>query len=785
MANIDKYKKTDPNRVKTVTRTQDMIEIEAIASDGTFKIAPGKYTRQYRFSDVNYEMKSEDEKIAFVMRYVSVLNKFSVPYKLTFINRERDKEKYERQVYIHNLDEDKDGLNFLREDINSIIAKKAQEGRQGIEQDMYVTITAEREDYESAKGYFISLENQITSAFATIGSTVEQLNCEERLKILYDFYRYGDDVSFHFDFDELVASGRDFINDIAPYLTDPKDTYVKYPHQYVRALYIKDLPTQLTNEILKLMLNTSMRLIVSVDARPISKQDLNDLIKSKYLAVEGKIRKQQQRRNKDKNFSSEISYSVQEEKKDVVAMMDDVKNNDTNYAYASVTVLIMAETLEELEQNTQSLKLIAKGESVLMETMEYKQIDGINTALPIGKCQWYSSRLLSAGSLTAFFPFRSQELLQAGGNVYGFNAVSKNITQANRRLLMNGNGWIFGGSGAGKSMFSKNEVIQTLLREPEKSEVIILDPNNEYRPICDLWHGAYIDVKPGSVTRINGFDQPGDRPRSEYASGKFGWTIGVLELLMKRALTAMESAYVEKAVLELYAPYMNGAKDIKEDQPTMYDFQQILKKYPGTEELVVSLERLITGSFNMFGQKSTVDVHAKVTVYGFNSVNKDMFGVANFIIMESLRQRCYENYLRGVATWIYIDEGHEFLKTEQSANYMEVLWRELRKNNGYCTGITHEVADVCSNDISRSMITSSAFVAILRQDNLDVAQEVFRLNPAELDYIAKASSGSGLIRCGKTIIPIDGRIPKTSELYRLINTDPENDRTKAGIQNRG
>lgn len=779
--NIKQYQKTDSNRVSNVTRTQDMIEIEAIAADGTFKIADGKYTRSYRFSDVNYEMKSEDEKVTFIMKYVAVLNKLSVPYKLTFINRARDKEAFEGQVYIPQDKENRDNLDYLRTDINSIISLKAQEGRQGIEQDMYVTMTAERDDYDSAKSYFISLENQIMQAYQTIGSVVEPLDCKSRLKILYDFYRYGDDIPFQFDFDDMVLNGRDFFNDIAPYLTIPKDDYIQYKHQYVRALYMKDLPAQLSNEILKLIMNTSMRLIVSVDARPISKQDLTDLMKNKYLAVEGKIRKQQQRRNKNKDFSSEISYQVQEEKKDIVDMMNDVKNNDTNYAYASVTVLIMADSLEELEQNTQSIKIIAKGESVYLEIMKYRQVAGVNTALPIGKCQWYSSRLLSAGSLSVFFPFRSQELLQAGGNVYGINSISKNIVQANRKLLMNGNGWVFGGSGAGKSVFVKDEIVQNLLRESEKNEVIILDPNNEYRPICDAWHGAYVDVKPGSETRINGFDQPRNRQRSEYASGKFGWTIGVLELLMKRSLTAVESAYVEKSLLELYAPYMNGAKDIDKEQPSMYDFQQILKKYPDTNELVISLERLITGSFNMFGQKSTVDSHAKVTVYGFQNVSKDMFGVSNFIIMESLQQRCFENYQRGVATWIYVDEGHEFLKTEQSANYMQVLWRELRKNYGFCTGITHEVADICSNDISRAMITSSSFIMLLRQDNIAVAQDVFRLNPAELDFIANAERGCGLLKCGKTIVPIDNKIPKNSELYKLINTDPENDRTKAGI----
>lgn len=764
------YQKADSNRVSEAVSTQDMIEIEAVAEDGIFEIEKGKFTKSYRFSDVNYDMKSEDDKIEFIMKYVKVLNKMTVPYKLTFINRKRDREAFEKQVYVPDAD---DHYGDLRCDINRIISAKAQEGRQGIEQDMYVTLTAEREDYENAKNYFISLEGQMVAAYQSIGSVVEPQNCEQRLKILYDFYRYGDGTTYHFDFDEMVTYCRDFKNDIAPYMAVIKDDYIQYQHQYVRALYLRDIPSQLTNEILKLMTDTSMRMIISIDARPISKLDLNEIMRKAYIIVEDKIRKQQRNRNRNNDFSSDISFQVQQEKKDVVDMMDDAKNNDTNYAYAAVTVLLAADTLEELNQNTQTIKMIAEGESVFLDTMLYKQRDGVNTALPIGKCQWFSSRMMSSGSLSVFFPFRSKELLQAGGNVYGFNQISKNIVQGNRRLLMNGNGWIFGASGSGKSMSAKEEIIQTLLRDIEKNEVIILDPNNEYSFLCDLFHGAYIDVKPGSETRINGFDQPSNRPVSEYASAKFGWTLGVLELLMKRSLTATEAAYVEKALLTLYAPYMNGAKKISEEQPTMRDFQKILREFNDAEELVISLERLISGSFNMFGLTSTVPASAKVTVYGFQNVSRDMFGVSNFIIMESLQQRCYENFKRGVATWIYIDEGHEFLRSEQSADYMQILWRELRKNYGFCTGITHEVADVCGNDISRSMITSSEFVLLLRQNNLDVIQDVFRLNPAEMKYISDSEAGCGLLKHGKTILPVDNRIPSNSQLYKIINTDPD------------
>lgn len=768
-ANKD-YKTPDKNTVADANSTQDTIELRAVAADGIFEYESGKYSKTYAFSDVNYDMKSEEEKVEFIMKYVKVLNKMSVPYKLTFINRAQDKNQFEEQVFIPLY---QDEFDVLRKDRNNIIAEKAKEGRQGIQQDMYITQMVERENYESAKNYFISLESQLTSAFASIGSVVEAQNCEQRLKILYDFYRYGDDMPFQFDFDSMVENCRDFKNDIAPYLMEVKPDYVRFQHQYVRALYIKDLPSQLTNDILKLMTDTSMRMIITVDAHPVPKKYIADLFQKTYLNVENKIRKQQKNRNRNNDFSSDISYKVQEEKRDIVSMMDDAKNNDTNYSYASVSILLQADTLEELNQNTESVKMITEGESVYVDTMYYRQREGINTVLPIGKCQWYTSRLLSAGSLTAFFPFRSKELLMDKGVVYGINQISKNLSVGDRRRLMNGNGWIFGGSGSGKSTAAKDEITQNIMRLNDKCEVVILDPNNEYAPICDMFHGAYIDVRPGSSTRINGFDQPDNRSVDEYASAKFGWTLGMLELLMKRSLTASESAMVERAILELYAPYMNGAVSIKEQQPDMAEFQAILAKYTDTEELVIALERLITGSFNMFGQKSTVNTNARVTVYGFQNVSKDMFGLANFIIMESLQQKCYQNYQKGIATYIYIDEAHEFLGFEQAADYMQKLWRELRKVYGFCTGITHEVADVCKNKISRSMISSSEFVLLLKQTNVDTVRDVYQLTPAETSYITDPEPGCGLLKFGKTIVAIDNRIPKGTMTYDLINTDPD------------
>ena len=202
-----------------------------------------------------------------------------------------------------------------------------------------------------------------------------------------------------------------------------------------------------------------------------------------YVSTEGEpaikasdIIKQQRVRNKNNDFSSEISYAKRTEKKEIEAIMDDVRENDQCLFYVGVTIILMADSKKELESITETVETIGKRNSCTIDVHYLKQREALNTALPIGVRQVETMRTMLTQSLAVLMPFNVQELNDEGGVYYGINQVSKNINIGNRKKLINGNGFVFGVPGSGKSFFCKAAMGQVFLSTDD--EIIIIDPMN-------------------------------------------------------------------------------------------------------------------------------------------------------------------------------------------------------------------------------------------------------------------------------------------------------------------
>ena len=189
-------KKASEPLYKTPKSIQETIEIMAVAENGIFEVSKNKYSKCYRFCDINYTTATEDEQIGIFERYCKFLNSLDCNYKITINNKNKNMDDLRDKVLIA---EKNDGFNNYRRIYNEIIEEKIIEGRQGIEQERYLTITIERKNFEEAKAQFATLEATIHKAFIELGAEIVPLNGNERLKVLYDYYHLGDEGSFDFD----------------------------------------------------------------------------------------------------------------------------------------------------------------------------------------------------------------------------------------------------------------------------------------------------------------------------------------------------------------------------------------------------------------------------------------------------------------------------------------------------------------------------------------------------------------------------------------------------------
>ena len=762
-------KKAGEPLYKTPKSIQETIEIMKVAENGIFEVARNRYSKCYRFMDINYTTTNEEEQTDIFERYCKFLNSLDCNFKITVNNKNKDMHNL-REVIL--LQYQYDGYDKFRKIYNDIIEDKIREGRQGIEQERYLTLTIERKNFEEAKAQFATLEATIHKAFGELGTRIVPLTGNERLKVLHDFYHLGDEDGFDFDLKHAKKVGSDFRSDLCNGMLKYFPDHIEDEGKYVRAMFIKKYPSSLSDHFLNEITSLPVHSITSIDVVPIPKDLTTKTLQKKYLGIESDIIKQQRVRNKNNDFSSEISYAKRAEKKEIEEIMDDVRENDQCLFYVAVTFIIVAESREELESVTETVETIGKRNSVTIDTHYLKQREALNTALPIGVRQVETMRTMLTQSLAALMPFNVQELNDKGGNYYGINQISKNINVGDRKKLINGNGFIFGVPGSGKSFFAKQEMGNVFLNT--KDDVIVIDPMNEYFDIAATFGGAVVNLSAYTNNYVNPLEADianmNERGIRDVIADKSEFMLSLCDQLLGNALNQKHHSIIDRCIRELYMRAWK-AKHV----PVMTDFYQILKAQQEMEaqELALSLELFVEGSLNIFNHHTNVDVDNRFTVYGIQDLGSQLAPVAMLVMMEAIQQRIIDNGKRGRATWLYIDECHVLLGSDYSATYLQQLWKKVRKQGGLCTGITQNVVDLLQNYIAMTLLSNSEFVALLKQANVDSAKlaEVIGVSDAQLRFVSNSPSGTGLLKCGSVVIPFDNQISKDSELYKLYNTN--------------
>lgn len=775
-------KKASEPLYKTPKSIQETIEIIKVAENGIFEVAKNHFSKCYRFQDINYTTTNEEEQIDIFERYCKFLNSLDVNFKITINNKNKNMEDLREHVFLQS---EQDGFNNYRKIYNDIMESKIHEGRQGIEKERYLTITIERKNFEEAKAQFATIEASVHKAFGELGAEIVPLTGNERIKVLYDYYHLGKENSFDFDIREAKKVGADFRNDLCNSMMQFYPDYFKDESKFCRALFIKKYPSSLSDRFLNEITSLPVHSITSIDIVPIPKDMTTKILQKKYLGIESDIIKQQRVRNKNNDFSSEISYNKRIEKKEIEEIMDDVRENDQCLFYAAVTIILMADTKEELESMTETVETIGKRNSVTIEEHYLKQRESLNTALPIGVRQVETMRTMLTQSLAVLMPFNVQELNDKGGCYYGINQVSKNINIGNRKRLINGNGFVFGVPGSGKSFFCKMEMGNVFLGS--RDEIIVIDPMNEYFDIAHTYGGTVVNMSTYTDNYVNPLDMDvwsldlNDSKGMIREKGEF--MLGLCEQCMGESLNSRQKSIIDRCVRKLY---IDIARSREKYVPVMSDFYEVLMSQPEEEakDIALSLELFVNGSLNIFNHQTNVDVDNRFTVYGIRDLGTELSPITMLVMMESIQNRIIANGKRGVATWLYIDEFHVLLNSEYSAKYLQQLWKKVRKQGGLCTGITQNVVDLLQNYTATTMLANSEFVALLKQANTDSSKmaEVIGVSEAQLRFVTNTSSGMGLMKCGSVIIPFDNTIAKGTDLYNLYNT---NIHEKIAMQKKG
>ena len=728
--------KQDKEKYRVPRRVQDVIPIKRIWNDGIFLVG-NKYTKSFCFTDINYLVASRPDKESFFLNYSELLNSLDAgsTTKITVNNRPLNRATFEKSILMPLR---KDRRDRYRKEYNKMLMDKGT-GANCITQEKDVTVTVAKKDVEEARAYFARIGADLTAHFAALGSKCIELDATERLRILHDFYRAGEEADFYFNARDMMRKGHDFRDYICPDSIEKSGDYLKLGNRYCRVLYLKDYASYIKDSLVTELTDFNRKMMLSIDIVPIPTDEAVREVENRLLGIETNITNWQRRQNANNNFSAVIPYDMELQRKEAKEFLDDLTTRD---------------------------------QRMMLGVLKFQQFDGLNTVLPIGTRRIDAFRTLTTESLAVFIPFKVQEIMDKGGIYFGENAISHNLIMVNKANLLNQSAFLLGIPGSGKS-FSAKELITFLMLNTD-DDILICDPEAEFVALVEAMGpdiGTVLHVAAGGKDRINAMYMVEGYGEINPIVEKSQFIISLVEQISEKEIGPQHKSIIDRCVAQVYREAAETGI-----APTLCTLREKLLEQPEfkAQELALTLELFTTGSLDAFGHQSNVDLDKRVVVFNIRDLSEQMKPAGLLVITDTILNRVTLNWKKGKRTHVFIDEFHMVFNTEQSANFFTNAWRQFRKRNAYPTAITQNVTYLLDSDQARTMISNSEFIVMLNQAAPDREKLATLLNISneQMSYVTNADAGCGLIRYGRALVPFINRFPTDTELYQLMTTKP-------------
>lgn len=763
--------KQDKEKFVVPKGVQDIIPVKAIYSDGIFQVGKNKYAKTYKFEDINYAVASRDDQQGMFLEYCQLLNSLDsgATTKLTINNRRLNSLDFRRKILIPLR---KDAMDVYRDEYNRMLFAKATHSN-SIVQDKYVTISVTKKNIEDARIYFARVGSDLISHFNRLGSKCTELDVNERLRIIYDFFRTGEETSFHFNLKEKMKKGHSFKDYICPDVFEHEKDCFKIGERWGRVLLFREYASYIRDDMVSKLTELNRNMMMSIDIVPVPTDEAVREAENRLLGVETNITNWQRKQNENNNFSAVVPYDMEQQRKELKEFLDDITTRDQRMMFAVITMVHTADTKKQLDNDTEEILTTARKHLCQFSVLKYQQLDGLQIAIPFGIRKIDAFRTLTTESLAVFIPFRVQEISDEGGIYYGQNVISKNMIIADRRKLLNGNSFILGVSGSGKSFAGKNEITNLMLSSD--ADIIVLDPEREYAPLVRAMGGEVIEISATSPNHINAMDMSKDYGEVDPIIEKSQFIQSLCEQIISGHHFAKgQQSIIDRCTENVYRYYKQG--NYMGTPPTLSDFRDELLRQtePEAHSLALELELFTRGSLNTFSKQTNVNTANRLVCYDILELGEQLRAIGMLVILDSIINRITTNRMKGKQTFIFIDEIYLLFMHEYSAQFLFKLWKRVRKYGAYCTGITQNVDDLLQSHTARTMLSNSEFILMLNQAATDRAElaKLLNISDLQLSYITNVDAGHGLIKVGSSLVPFANIFPKNTKLYKLMSTKP-------------
>lgn len=584
----------------------------------------------------------------------------------------------------------------------------------------------------------------------------------------------NEDLEAQRAFEQGITTLRDFIS---PSSIEIHSSYFRLGTKYGRTLYVYGYPRMLFTGWLSPIINLDEVLDLSMYVYPVESEVVMKNLRKKATQLEASMSVNSER-GKIRDPEIEAALSDTEE------LRDQLQVGAERFFRFGLYITLWADSLEELGFVQHKVETIFGQQMVFSKVASSQQEQGMHSTMPQCTDQLQIRRNMNTGAISTSFPFTSADLTQEKGILYGINMHNSGLVIFDRFSLENANMVVFAKSGAGKSFAVKLEALRSMM---VGTEIIIIDPENEYQKLCDAAGGSYIRLSLNSDVRINPFDLPkvvDTEDASDALRANLITLHGLFRLMMGGsqtasngniipALTANEEADLDQALIDTYARAGITSDPLTHQStpPTILNLYDTLAHMEGSgPNLAQRLRKYTTGTFaGIFSQQSNVDINNQMVVFNIRDLEDELRPVAMYIILSHIWNVVRADQKKRM---LIVDEAWQLMQFEDSANFLFSLAKRARKYYLGLTTITQDVEDFMSNKLGRAIVHNSSMQLLLKQSPaaVDVLSDVFKLTDEERKRLANFPVGQGLFFAGSNHVHVQVIASDTEE--KLITTNP-------------
>ena len=589
--------------------------------------------------------------------------------------------------------------------------------------------------------------------------------------MLFDFNKNKKnkvDIAEILDSEKLYQSGVATIQDlIAPAAVKVATSYIQIGETYARTLFVIAYPRFLHSNWFSPIINMDFPMNISMFVHPVETGEILKTLRKTTAQVQSQIRIEEE--------SGKVRDPILETAmQDIEDLRNNLQQGTEKFFRFGLYVTVYGKSIKDIDKASQSIESILEAQLVYVKPSVLKVEQGFSSTLPLANDELDVANNLNTSPLSTTFPFVSADLSSDEGILYGINRHNNSLILFDRFKMENANMVVFAKSGGGKSYAVKLEIFRSMMIG---TNVIVIDPENEYKYLCDTVGGAFIKMSLDSDFHINPFDLPkageGEDPedilRSNIAS-----LLGLLHIMLG-AVTPEEDSILDIAIRETYAmkditPQADFDKLSPTSFPTMSDLYEVLRNSDGGESLAIRLEKYTTGIFSgVLNNHTNVELNNQLVVFNIRDLEEQLRPIAMYVVLQFIWNAMRSELKKRM---VVVDEAWVMMKNEDAASFLFGIAKRCRKYYTGLTTITQDIADFMTSKYGKPIVTNSSLQLLLKQSPaaIDTISETFYLTEQEKFLLLESNVGEGIFFAGTKHVAI--KIIASYAEDQVITSDP-------------